>query len=301
VLEGIIPIGNWDRDSGNILYLISEVPKEIGVLFAFDQKAHKGFQAANQLAESLDKSNCRFVLTDENGPGNVRNAALKEVNGEWISFWDSDDLPNFKNLLELTKDLDSLYLSNDILIGRFTKEVILEDESKKVFAKKKANLNYWAAYPGLWRHIFRWELIKNMSFSPFKWGEDTLFLFDCFNKSNKVLFLTSDLYSYRVIHTNRYLSKDISNVKDLEKGLFVMKKEITNSPKGISDFSLKLADGVFLSVLVNNLRKNRRIPLIQVRQYIVARLSGIGIFGIVQVIKSLSILFFIRLIARHEK
>lgn len=131
-------------------------------------------------------------------PGKARNRALQECEGKYLCFWDVDDKPEAREVLEFTKELESQ--SVDVGIGSWT---FTESPNKKIGTSPISLANS----PGIWRIVFKLELVKNMRFTDLQWGEDQLFLIEALSKNPKIVTTSEVIYRYDKNSINSQTSK----------------------------------------------------------------------------------------------
>ena len=125
-------------------------------------------------------------------PGEARNMGLSLVQTEWVTFWDSDDLPSpLKYLDMVTKAEES---KKDWAIGRFKWRSehtgLSRPDSSNSLKPVELFLN-----PGIWRFAFRTTAIP-VNFSNHKLGEDQLFLARCHLSPEKGFLYSDYVYEY---------------------------------------------------------------------------------------------------------
>ena len=108
----IIPVYNGEKYIEKCLKsLIDQSLKDIQIICVNDGSTDNTLSILNQFASKDNR--IKVISTDNRGQGSARNTALKEANGEYISFIDADDWIN-ENALELlynkakSDDLDML-------------------------------------------------------------------------------------------------------------------------------------------------------------------------------------------------
>lgn len=162
-----------------------------------------------------ESQNVKLIEGQFGNPGSARNAGLSLSKGKRVVFWDCDDEPNvnrFLDLLRLEEAKDS-----DICIARFN----TFNEITKSIGKDSTwsgNLvqdhKTFALNPGIWRMIFKRELLTNISFDPLKMAEDQLFICQAMLKAKIVTFSDDQIYTY-FIGSGRHLTKNKDALQDL--------------------------------------------------------------------------------------
>jgi hypothetical protein len=133
-------------------------------------------------------------------PGESRNAGIEQAKGDWITFWDFDDLPNLHSFIRFMDKLEQ----SDFQVGVGSFEVVnLHDAtviSRKIFPSEVVSecLSLTFLNPGLWRWIFRRDVIGQTRFSSHKMGEDQLFIAEMCAHNLKIAITQAITYSYFV-------------------------------------------------------------------------------------------------------
>jgi glycosyltransferase involved in cell wall biosynthesis len=129
-------------------------------------------------------------------PGAARNAGLKLTKGDWVAFWDFDDVPNSRALR--TDFFAAEKEGYDAVIGGY--EVLDFCNNNKTVAHylgpdylAKIGLN-----PGIWRFIFSKKSIENLNFPHISMGEDQVFIGQFFRNSPRILVSKGIFYRYFV-------------------------------------------------------------------------------------------------------
>lgn len=138
-------------------------------------------------------SDSRITLIDGHfgAPGLARNAGLIHATGEWVCFWDSDDIPYPSNIVKAVSLVDE---ATEVVIGQFEFENELNGE--RIEAKPVQSINSLINNPGIWRMIFRAESISGNTFSAWRLGEDQLFLEEFDLDFRKISFVQEKFYRY---------------------------------------------------------------------------------------------------------
>ena len=167
-----------------------------------------------------------------NSPGGARNAGVKKVTTDWLTFWDADDSPIVENLSELYKIVET---SNaDVGIGGYADTNSLNLSESNLYRSEHLDLNAIALSPGIWRMIFRTELIVNSPFKSLLLAEDQILLSEIRLTERKIVHSSAIVYNYlsgnpgSLTGKNRKIDDLIEATSYILKNL---KNEVTTSQK----------------------------------------------------------------------
>jgi glycosyltransferase involved in cell wall biosynthesis len=141
-----------------------------------------------------DQTNMDLLTGVYNSPGGARNAGVERVYTEWVTFWDSDDRPMVENLIHLYEIVEQS--SADVGIGGYTDTNLLHQSSSKQYRNESQELNSIALAPGIWRMIFRTQLVADSPFQSLLLAEDQILLSDIQITKRKIVFLSAVVYNY---------------------------------------------------------------------------------------------------------
>lgn len=159
-------------------------------------------------------SRVKVFHIENSGVSTARNIGIKNSQGEWIVFLDSDDLLSY-NALQLIHDKICNNKLLDFISGSFNyvEESGVRRERNKYICDNGINVAY--EY-GLWNikicigsfAVKKCLIEKNkISFDKdIKYGEDVKFINYCLLNSRKVLVIEEEILSY-IIHGNSSISK----------------------------------------------------------------------------------------------
>lgn len=121
-------------------------------------------------------------------PGKARNKGLSISTSRYVCFWDVDDSPLWQNLKPILRDMESnsvdIAIASWILSGS-------NGNTKRIYGSGPRSVA-WS--PGIWRMIFRRDLVAETTFSSEKWGEDQLFFAQILTKQPKIMRYSTPLY-----------------------------------------------------------------------------------------------------------
>jgi glycosyltransferase involved in cell wall biosynthesis len=230
LLSAVIPIGNLEKDFQNLEKIISKLPQSyVEVIFVMDSPEEFAVLKLKNLCNQMELSNYQLIESTARNPGGSRNLGVKYAKGEWLIFCDSDDEPNFSNMIyEIKKNNDK----SDVLVGSYEIERFHHGSvSKKCF---DGNINHiWETIslnPGIWRWLIRKIVIGDITFPNLSMGEDQYYILKLLNKNPKIKFSNRIFYTYRLgsvsslIGSKKNLS-DLVNILELEFSLSKFSKQ----------------------------------------------------------------------------
>lgn len=261
MISAIIPVGNFGRDFNNLEQIVTtSIGYPIQLIIVNDSSDLTA--EINRKISSWRHKDLVLLESKAKNPGGARNIGLNFAVGETIAFWDSDDLPDFPNIVLMNNLL--IASEFDLLIGGYSKK---NDNGSYCYFPPRTNSSKTLINPGLWRIIFKRELIKNLKFVNCKIGEDQIFLADVFNSSPKINTFNKSVYNYHKNVIGLTSSKTISNNYETTLKILSKKTNITSNNQKLVYFNL-LASYIKRTSLANF------IPLINILK------NSKNIFGI---------------------
>jgi glycosyltransferase involved in cell wall biosynthesis len=248
LLTAIIPIG---RTGGNLDLLYSWLPEasnfSLRIIMVHDVLDHETGPLLKKLFEEFKELNLTLIEGLYGNPGQARNAGLELASTHWIAFWDHDDKPVLNSIF---KSINESRIEDEILIGEFGVRNIMKDSSVDLLTVK-TSFNSISMNPGIWRMVFKNDLIHDKKFTNLRMGEDQMFLSDIKLPDRAVRFIPEIFYEYSIGSANQ-LTNNKSALVDLPLAAkYIYKHTTRNSSKALKSFNMNL---IFRqqSTLINN-------------------------------------------------
>jgi|688.fasta_scaffold152590_2 glycosyltransferase involved in cell wall biosynthesis len=289
-LSIIVPITQMKSKLGNLEKWISEATSEkIQIILIHDDQNDGTQEELEALVKKHHGKQVQLYRHKCGSPGEARNKGTSFARGEWIVFWDSDDIPNLKQVLEC---MSSINLSQvDLIIGAYNVEDSVTKELCNVIQPNDLNLSLLAINPGIWRYIFRKSLIINNSFNSLLMGEDQIFLSSLPWGNMKVYLSNLNFYTYMVNQKNQATLNKKSQ-RDILKARNILKDNFFSSSHSAKSFISML----YLRQTITSIRIGNNIERTQIiLTYLKSLLNFHQSFNLYQ-IKSIKIFTYYKLI-----
>jgi glycosyltransferase involved in cell wall biosynthesis len=217
VLSIIVPIGpTYSNESNLLLWLEKTRTLPVVVFLVFDATPAKARTNIIQFQSDVGSRNIILCESGLKNPGETRNIALRQVQTDWIAFWDADDLGDAQEALLAINEADELA---EIIVGRYriygnpnSKNRIINFRNIDNFKSNIVDVSY---SPGLWRMIFKTSEVQNLSFPSWRMAEDQAFIFLCDFPHRKLIFSNRLWYSY-FTNIEGQATKSSRSLKDLK-------------------------------------------------------------------------------------
>jgi len=191
-LSCVVPVSRMANELGELeSWIRDSLSLDIEIVIVHDIQDNETAEQLGSLIENLQDNRVRLIQEDVNSPGLARNLGLRIAQGQWIAFWDSDDLPDAKEALaSINENLDA-----EIIIGRYITHE-RRSGSEEVSSESDLNQRKVGINPGMWRMIFRKSVLVDKEFSAIKMAEDQVFIAELNLDSRLVSFTSRVLYKY---------------------------------------------------------------------------------------------------------
>ena len=157
---------------------------------------------------------CQIVTGEFSNPGDSRNRGFECVETDWVTFWDSDDLPKIENVINIMTS--NFIESQDFIIASYEiQDAVNEKVELKINGNNELeNMVRVALNPGLWRWFLRSDQIIGNRFPSTSMGEDQVFLVETEFWKKRVKFIESVSYRYLKNQSNQ-LTNNPTAIEDL--------------------------------------------------------------------------------------
>ena len=187
----VVPVSKMAGKLNRLSNWLTEIDfEECEVFLVHDiQDIHTGPELEDLIMRQA-QPNLKLLSGNWNNPGGPRNFGLSQIQGKWTTFWDSDDLPLVINVLSALKSGSEF----DVLVGSFQ---LIDSTTGNVLRTEVVNeLEDIFFNPGIWRMIFKSNLLTDLKFPELRMGEDQIFLLHLQMWDRKIKFSKEIFYQY---------------------------------------------------------------------------------------------------------
>ena len=263
----IVPVSRMSTKLDNLRQWLRTVDFEsIEVILVHDIQ---DVDTGRELKEiTLNIPQIQLIEARYGSPGMARNAGLDLAKNEWIVFWDSDDLPEVEEVIEMIEIAANGNFA--VAVGGFTVQsltspnlhslhLIENSVSGKLFEE-------FGMQPGLWRWAFRNEIIGKIRFKAFRMAEDQCFLFDLNLAGQRIYVHPKSVYTY-FVGDEQQLTNNSKALSDLLKSVPYLMRSIKGSNASKSEFGALLITRQVLTALKRGVLSTKILMIIQVIKF----------------------------------
>jgi hypothetical protein len=219
--------------------------KPIRVVVIHDWRDEETELELASFIKSLPNESVKFISGKFGSPGMTRNQAKEYIHTDWVAYWDSDDFPNIDGVLTAIKKSGN---EDEVLIGSFETKNFENGNTSEQILPFEWKLSV-ATNPGLWRMIFKAEILQNLAFSDLLMGEDQLFIaeLDIFNRRIRVF--QDIFYTYQIMFEQQ-ATRSPTSLMDLKRCLIYFSEAISTT----ADLNKKYYQVMYLKQIISAIK-----------------------------------------------
>ncbi len=246
LLSAIVPIS---RMAGRLANFESWIYKavssgKIEIVLVHDIQDEETKIQLDRIVGKIKLRNVQLLEGYFGNPGAARNFGSKHCNGLWITYWDSDDVPLWENVIMSIQSAGSA----KVLIGEFN--LVNVDKGRVRIRLKENVVDSIIEYPGVWRMVFHNSLIARTKFPELLMAEDQVMLAGLDLFSHELKTFNTEFYNYQIGNSYQ-LTKNRKAIQDLSQAMYFTWR-ISRKQDGQN---LILTISLFCSQLVSALKK----------------------------------------------
>lgn len=225
----IVPVYNSEQFLQKCLEsLVNQTLKEIEIICINDGSTDNSLKILDKYAAKDDR--IKIITTPNNGQSTARNIGIKEANGEYIGFVDSDDwvdLNFFERLYNSTNNIVEVACGN--ILGHYPdkRHQILKYKKQSIYVEKSEKIEI-AGIPQhnyIWNKIYKTDKLKNLdiNFEEGKYFEDVIWSIQVLNNLNNLVTVPNTSYHYNKTNFNSTTTVNQTE-KHIKDGIYAKTK-----------------------------------------------------------------------------
>lgn len=194
----IIPVGGKNPSTQSLKsWFNGELIKKLNFVFVLDDLNPFILESFKEFINQQQANSIKILEVCCKNPGGARNFGLQEVETAWVSFCDSDDHPDLRNISQVLNT--KIANDSDVIRGRYAVNREENGALPRQFKEDRDISNHWDLIsfgPGIWRYLFKTELIRDKNFPELSLAEDQIFLMRVFWSAPKIEQTELNFYTY---------------------------------------------------------------------------------------------------------
>lgn len=215
LISAIVPIANFPNGTNQIDSWTSNSDlRNFEVILVIDSKEEKTLDQTKEIAQRLAAlTTVKVLSSDARNPGGSRNLGLSSARGDWIVFWDCDDVPNPSKFLEMISQAEKM--KSTVAVGQYAVQIEGQRLAKTCANLSKDNLlEVISLDPGLWRFAFKGDLARSIKFPNMRMAEDQIYLSNILESKPNLYVFKELVYTYWRYQSNQ-LTKNVLALNQL--------------------------------------------------------------------------------------
>lgn len=177
----VVPVSRMSGRLQNLEgWLKSAIDLGIEIVIVHDWREQETEEDLLRIIKPIKSNFLKFCSGKFGSPGEARNKGLGLGTSTWISYWDSDDMPNVENFMNMVSRAESSGF--DFAVGEFevcqSDSRLITHSSKSEKRAKDRIESDLILNPGLWRWSFRRLSVEGVFFTDLRMAEDQLYLLE---------------------------------------------------------------------------------------------------------------------------
>lgn len=261
----IIPVYNVEKYIEQCLdSIVNQTYQNLEIIIVNDGSNDNSLEIINRYSQNDRR--IKIINLENKGVSFARNIGIKNSEGNYISFVDSDDYLNLNTYEKLVENLDG----EDLIIfnyGRFensTGEIIKEkyvsDDEMQELPEEKRYL-YSKINHSCWNKLYKTEYLKRNEFKFFEiLYEDVFFNLEVIYSTNNIKILNEAFYKYRVNRKDSIMgNRNNNDLNYIQRQVLAYKTNFENINKLIEKNKNNYSAGKLVYILSE--RENWRAKL----------------------------------------
>ena len=214
VLSAVIPITKMAGKLANLESWIYQAANsgQVQLILVHDIQDIETKIELDYILDKIKHTDTQLLEGHFGNPGAARNHGVLHCDGEWVTFWDSDDIPSWENILTAIFNANGA----EALIGEFN--LLNLDKSILHIKHREDIVDSIIEYPGIWRMVFHNSLLKRIKFPELLMGEDQVMLAGMNLLTLRVKIFDLEFYNYQV-GNNYQLTENKRAIQDIKKAI----------------------------------------------------------------------------------